>query len=63
MGNLPEKKLIEKNLPSKKEIKKEKKIDFIQKKDNTIHSLFQVEHFLCDFKKIINTIKLYKILR
>ena len=41
----------------------EKKIDFIQKKDNTIHSLFQVEHFLCDFKKIINTIKLYKILR
>ncbi len=59
MGNLPEKKLIEKNLPSKKK----KKIDFIQKKDNTIHSLFQVEHFLCDFKKIINTIKLYKILR
>ena len=44
-------------------IKKEKKIDFIKKKDNTIHSLFEVEHFLCDFKKLINTIKLYKILK
>ncbi len=40
-----------------------KKIDFIQKKDNTINSLFEVEHFLCDFKKIINTINLYKILK
>ena len=37
----------------KKEIKKEKKIDFIHKKDNTIKSLFQVEHFLCDFQKLI----------
>lgn len=50
-------------LTPKTEIKKEKKIDFNQKKDNTIHSLFEVEHFLCDFKKIVNTIKLYKILR
>lgn len=46
-----------------KEMKKENKIDFIQKKDNTIHSLFEVEHFLCNFKKMLNTIKLYKILR
>lgn len=58
MDNKSESKLIE-----KKEIKKEKKIDFIQKKDNTIHSLFEVEHFLCDLKKLLNTIKLYKILR
>ena len=46
-----------------KKIKKENKIDFIQRKDNAIHSLFEVEHFLCNFKKLINTIKLYKILR
>ena len=39
------------------------KINFVQKKDNTIHSLFEVEHFLCSFKKALNTIKLYKILK
>lgn len=53
----------ENKLTPKTEIKKEKKIDFIQKKDNTIHSLFEVEHFLCDLKKLINTVKLYKILK
>lgn len=63
MNNLPQKKSIEKKSPLKKEIKKEKKIDFIKKKDNTIHSLFEVEHFLCNFRKLVNTIKLYKILR
>lgn len=51
------------NLVNIKKNKKEKKIDFIKKKNNTICSLFEVEHFLCDFKKLINTIKLYKILR
>ena len=51
------------NLVNIKKNKKEEKIDFIKKKDNTICSLFEVEHFLCDFKKLINTIKLYKILR
>lgn len=54
---------IENKLIEKKEIKKENKFNFIQKKDNTIHSLFEVEHFLCDFKKILNTIRLYKILK
>ncbi len=45
-------------------VKKEKnKIDFAKKKENTISSLFEVEHFLCDFKRLINTIKLYKILK
>ncbi len=58
MDNKKENILIEKN-----KIKKENKIDFIRKKDNTIHSLFEVEHFLCDFKKLINTIRLYKILK
>ena len=47
----------------KQNTKKENKIDFIQRKDNTINSLFEVEHFLCNFKRLINTIKLYKILK
>lgn len=54
---------IDNKLIEKTEIKKEKKIDFIKKKDNTIHSLFEVEHFLCDFKRLLNTVKLYKILK
>ena len=54
---------MENKLPQNNKIKKEKKIDFIQKKDNTIHSLFEVEHFLCNFQKFINTVKFYKILK
>lgn len=63
MNNNLDNKICNKLMIEKKEIKKEKKIDFISKKDNTIHSLFEVEHFLCNFKKLINTIKLYKILK
>lgn len=63
MDNNLDNKICNKLIVEKKEIKKEKKIDFISKKDNTINSLFEVEHFLCNFKKLINTIKLYKILR
>ena len=63
MDNNLNNKICNKLIIEKKEIKKEKKIDFISKKDNTIYSLFQVEHFLCDFKKLINTIKLYKIIK
>lgn len=33
------------------------------KKENAIASLFEVEHFLCNIKKIINTISLYHILK
>lgn len=33
------------------------------KKENAITSLFEVEHFLCSIKKIINTISLYHILK
>lgn len=58
MDNKKNDQLIEKN-----KIKKEKKIDFAKKKDNTIHSLFEVEHFLCDCRRLFNTIKLYKILK
>lgn len=61
MGNELENK--NNKLIKKDSIKKEKKIDFVKKKDNTIHSLFEVEHFLCDCKKLFNTIKLYKILK
>ena len=42
---------------------KKKKFDFKCKKENAIKSLFEVEHFLCDMKKICNTIGLYKILK
>ena len=54
---------MENNLIKKEDSKINKKIDFAKKKENTICSLFEVEHFLCDFKKIINTIKLYHILK
>ena len=40
-----------------------KKIDFKCKKENAINSLFEVEHFLCDLKKVFNTVCLYKILK
>lgn len=43
--------------------KKDKKIDFAKKKEKTVNSLFEVEHFLHDFKRLLNTIKLYKILK
>lgn len=42
---------------------KKKKFDFKHKKENAINSLFEVEHFLCNIKKICNAIDLYKILR
>lgn len=29
------------------------KFDFKRKKENAINSLFEVEHFLCDFKKFV----------
>lgn len=42
---------------------KSKKIDFKNKKENTISSLFEVENFLTDLKKIFKYIKLYKFLK
>ena len=54
--------LIMDKIHNKKDCTKNK-INFAQKKENTICSLFEVEHFLCNFKKTIKCIKLYKILK
>jgi len=43
--------------------KENKKISFAEKKENTICSLFEVEHFLFNLKKVFNTIRLYNILK
>ena len=42
---------------------KKKKFDLKCKKENVINSLFEVEHFLCNQKKVCNTVCLYKILK
>ncbi len=47
---------------AKSKIKKEN-FNFKEKKENTVHSLFEVEHFLCNFKNICKGLKLYSILR
>lgn len=43
--------------------RKEKKFDFNNYKNNTIHSLNEVEHFLRNFKNFSKYLKLYKILK
>ena len=40
-----------------------KKNKFIIKKDNTLKSLKEVEYFLCNWKRVVKGIKLYKILK
>lgn len=40
-----------------------KKINFSQKKENTINSLFEIEHFLCNVKHTLKYINLYKFLK
>ena len=42
---------------------KNKKFDLKCKKENAINSLLDVEHFLCNLKKVCNTVCLYKILK
>ena len=42
---------------------KKNKANFSQLKKNTVCSLFEVEHFLCDFKKCSRYIKLFNILK
>ena len=44
-------------------IKKENNYDLLKKTQSTINSLFEVEHFLYNFEKLIKTIKLYKLLK
>ena len=45
----------------KKENKK--KLNFCEKKKNTINSLSEIEYFLRNFHKLKNYINLYKILK
>lgn len=33
------------------------------KKENFISSLYEVEHFLCNFKKIVKSIKIYRLFK
>ena len=42
---------------------KSKKFDFSKKKENAIHSLNEVEHFLGDYKRFLKYIKLYNFLK
>lgn len=42
---------------------KKNKLDIKKIKKNTLNSLNDVEHFLRDFKRLKNYIKLYKILK
>ena len=39
------------------------KLDFKQKKDNTLTSLNEVENFLINYKHFIKYVKLYKLFR
>ena len=52
-------------LPSKGKNPENKKgkLNLKEKKENTVHSLFEVELFLCNFKNICKGIRLYKIIR
>ena len=58
--NMREKYTI-KDLELTREEKKKNK--FIIKKDNTLKSLKEVEYFLCNWKRVVKGIKLYKILK
>lgn len=48
---------------NRREVSKKEKFNFKEKKENTVHSLFEVEHFLHDFRNICKGLKLYQILR
>ena len=43
--------------------KKEKKFNLIEKKDCTIHSIKEIEYFLCNLSKGIKCFKFYKFLK
>ena len=42
---------------------KKQKIDFQKTKENTVHSLFEVEHFLCNLQQVTKGIRLFHILK
>jgi len=58
-----EKKEQKKEYETKKKINKPKKLTFKKRKENTLCSLKEVEHFLRNGHKILNYINLYKILK
>lgn len=58
-----EKKEEKKDDKPKKKINKPKKISFKKRKENTLCSLKEVEHFLRNSHSLLNYIKLYKILK
>ena len=43
--------------------KKKNQFDFKKRKENTVNSLFEVEHFLHDLKNIKKGIKLYQVFK
>ena len=43
--------------------KNNKKFNFAQRKDCTIHSIKEVEFFLCNLDKAIKSFKIYKFLK
>ena len=60
-NNLNNKNNLEKNNRGEKNPPPKKHFDFKCCKDNTIKSLYDVEHFLC--KHFMKYIKLYKIMK
>ncbi len=49
---------------SKRNAKKDNnKLDFRQKKENTLASLYEVENFLFNYKNFIKYVKLYRLFR
>lgn len=51
------------NIENRGDASKKEKFDFKKTKENTVNSLFEVEHFLRDFKQIAKGIKLYKVVK
>lgn len=43
--------------------KKKEKFNLKEKKENTMRSLFEVEHFLRDFKKFSKGMKLFHLMK
>ena len=51
------------NCPDENKKENKKIFDFNQRKNNTLHSLTEVESFLRGLKKISKYVKLYKIIK
>ena len=54
-------KTINSNLENR--IEKRKNFDFVQRKENAICSLFEVEHFLSSIHKVLHTFKFYNSIK